>query len=571
MSNKSGLFLGLFVFALVWLATDRFASPDQELVASTDVTVRATAPTVNDDLDFNFLAGYIWIDAVGGAVYICEDASDGAAVWTDITAGGSTFNAEEGDSLVISNVSVIDFGAGFDLTESPSGELNVVLDYTEDAVILTGSEVTGTLDISDHTNLVASTGLTLTGDTLTVDLGTTIDTSEIVDGTILEADLKAVDSANDEECLTFETTTGDFEWQPCASGGTGTVTTIEDGDVQVGDADIVTIDFQTGITCSESPDTEVNCSATLGTAIDTSEITDDTILEADLDAVDAAADEECLTFESGAGGDFEWQSCGSGGTGTLNTVNESDVPVGDADIATLDFGAGFDLTESPDTEINVVLDYTEDPVNLGGAEVTGTLDVSDHINLTCGTNCTLTGDEISVDDAFLLNNGDTGTGTYDFGGADDVEIPNGTGPTVDTAGQIAIDTTGDQLIYFGGAERVVTFQFTKSFALEDPADADSILLWEVPFDITIVSWSCIVDPGDTGESVAVDLQETDATGDSGASIDAAVTCDNDEANDDGTLSNPTLDAGDYLLLDIGTVTGTVTWLSGSIVYTVDAT
>ncbi|MCX6757322.1 MAG: hypothetical protein NTZ44_00315, partial [Candidatus Nomurabacteria bacterium] len=38
----------------------------------------------------------------------------------------------------------------------------------------------------------------------------------------------------------------------------------------------------------------------------------DKVTEAMLKAVDAAADEECLTYESTAG-DFEWQSCGGGG------------------------------------------------------------------------------------------------------------------------------------------------------------------------------------------------------------------------------------------------------------------
>lgn len=45
-----------------------------------------------------------------------------------------------------------------------------------------------------------------------------ISTTEITDGTITEADLKAVDTASDEECLTYEVTTGDFEWQACGSG-----------------------------------------------------------------------------------------------------------------------------------------------------------------------------------------------------------------------------------------------------------------------------------------------------------------------------------------------------------------
>lgn len=36
---------------------------------------------------------------------------------------------------------------------------------------------------------------------------------------VLESQLKAIDAAVDEECLTFETTTGDFEWQTCGGGG----------------------------------------------------------------------------------------------------------------------------------------------------------------------------------------------------------------------------------------------------------------------------------------------------------------------------------------------------------------
>ena len=37
---------------------------------------------------------------------------------------------------------------------------------------------------------------------------------------ILEEDLKAVDAPGDEECLTYEATGGDFEWQTCGAGST---------------------------------------------------------------------------------------------------------------------------------------------------------------------------------------------------------------------------------------------------------------------------------------------------------------------------------------------------------------
>lgn len=55
--------------------------------------------------------------------------------------------------------------------------------------------------------------------------------------------------------------------------------------------------------------------------------------------------------------------------------------------------------------------------------------------------------------------GDTWTGVHDFGGATSFEIPNGAAPTVDAAGEIAIDTTITDhtalLKYFGAEELVV--------------------------------------------------------------------------------------------------------------------
>ena len=52
-------------------------------------------------------------------------------------------------------------------------------------------------------------------------------------------------------------------------------------------------------------------------------------------------------------------SGGGGGSGSMTTVKDGGVQLGGADIVTPDFGAGFDLTETPDTEVNVVLDVTE--------------------------------------------------------------------------------------------------------------------------------------------------------------------------------------------------------------------
>jgi hypothetical protein len=50
---------------------------------------------------------------------------------------------------------------------------------------------------------------------------------------------------------------------------------------------------------------------------------------------------------------------------------------------------------------------------------------------------------------FLADDGDTGTGTYDFGGATGVEIPNGTTDPASVTGSIALDTDGTDADFTG--------------------------------------------------------------------------------------------------------------------------
>jgi len=54
--------------------------------------------------------------------------------------------------------------------------------------------------------------------------GTTSITTSIGSDKITEAMLKAVNSPTDEYYLTYESTTGDFEWQTCGGGGSSTKT-----------------------------------------------------------------------------------------------------------------------------------------------------------------------------------------------------------------------------------------------------------------------------------------------------------------------------------------------------------
>lgn len=71
---------------------------------------------------------------------------------------------------------------------------------------------------------------------------------------ITEAMLKSVNSPTDEQCLTYEATVGDFEWQTCGSGSSG-ITGITAGTGGTTTGSTVTLAGGTGITTTRSTDT----------------------------------------------------------------------------------------------------------------------------------------------------------------------------------------------------------------------------------------------------------------------------------------------------------------------------
>lgn len=154
-------------------------------------------------------------------------------------------------------------------------------------------------------------------------------------------------------------------------------------------------------------------------------------------------------------------------------------------------------------------------------------------------------------------------------GASTVEFPHGAASTYDELGEGGIDTNGEQWVLYGTAIRVWDYRRDKTLVLEDPNDVDSFLFWRPEMAVTVTDIECIVDPADSSESVVIDVRECDGNGDSCSTVDATITCANTTTSDDGTFSNGAIDAGDWLLLDIGTVTGTVSTLSITVTYTID--
>ncbi|MCC6933034.1 MAG: hypothetical protein IT292_07250, partial [Deltaproteobacteria bacterium] len=149
-------------------------------------------------------------------------------------------------------------------------------------------------------------------------------------------------------------------------------------------------------------------------------------------------------------------------------------------------------------------------------------------------------------------------------------IPNAANPTVTAAGQISVDTSatsGNMLRFYGDAERALPAYLTKSFLLPSPNSGSDYPVWRVPYAITIRN-IYVLTVG--GTNVVGGLDETDANGANAVAIDADITGSaGTNASDDGTLSNPSLDAGDYLFWHTTSVSGTPTSVTVTVNYTVN--
>lgn len=87
-----------------------------------------TAPGVNDDAaTLGVTVGSLWIDTVAPAVYICADASTGAAVWVATAGGGSGDLTSLHIDLSVSGAHTVDRadGATHDLTLTGNATLTL--------------------------------------------------------------------------------------------------------------------------------------------------------------------------------------------------------------------------------------------------------------------------------------------------------------------------------------------------------------------------------------------------------------------------------------------------------------
>lgn len=213
------------------------------------------------------------------------------------------------------------------------------------------------------------------------------------------------------------------------------------------------------------------------------------------------------------------------------------------------------------TDVNALTVDSSEVVQIGSAGASG-------VTITPAT--TLTGGIASIGAASNLSGGTVTlgalAGAIDAGGATSFEIPNGASPTVDAAGEIAVDTTSDTLKYYGAAVRVLPYKKTYSVVVPSVADTDDMLFVKLPYGITAVSLDCIVS---AATSATINIQECDSAGANCTDMATSdLACDTDGANTT-TFNNAVADSGDWLKLDVASISGTPGTLTVTLTYSVN--
>lgn len=139
--------------------------------------------------------------------------------------------------------------------------------------------------------------------------------------------------------------------------------------------------------------------------------------------------------------------------------------------------------------------------------------------------------------------------------------------TVNAAGEVTIDTTTDQIRWYGTAQQQLSPKLTFSVVVPSVADTDDMLIMKAPYGMTVTALDCIVS---AATSATINIQECDSAG--ANCVDTATSdlaCDTDGANTT-TLNNAAVDSGDWLKLDVASISGTPGTLTVTVTYTIVA-
>lgn len=149
-------------------------------------------------------------------------------------------------------------------------------------------------------------------------------------------------------------------------------------------------------------------------------------------------------------------------------------------------------------------------------------------------------------------------GSVDAGGATFLEIPNGTNPTANDPGEIAHDTSDNQLIL---DDYVVARATQKIWGITVASTSPAFINGEtlpVPTELdgyTMTAIRCKVDGG-TSKVIAVEDASANSTED--------ITCTTSVTSDDGSITNASVTAAEEMYIDFGASDGAVNYVTISV-------
>ncbi|MFA9202153.1 MAG: hypothetical protein ACEQSC_01215, partial [Candidatus Nanopelagicaceae bacterium] len=156
--------------------------------------------------------------------------------------------------------------------------------------------------------------------------------------------------------------------------------------------------------------------------------------------------------------------------------------------------------------------------------------------------------------------------------ADGGIIPNGSSPTLNTAGQIALDTTDNQfLAYISSAVRVLAMpKKSLTFTLDAPTSSDVFPIIQLPYNVTLTNVIGTVYAA-TSATFQIQSRSSATLGSSGTNLlTSSLTATTSGANTT-SFATATASTGYFLVLVASAVSGTPSKLTIEIDYTIDRT
>lgn len=422
--------------------------------------------------------------------YLLRNSGDTAGGWYD-------FQRVNSDTVVANNLLMASdtFGVGGEAFTSITGN---------GLVLSSGALTVG-----------AGTGITVNANDVEATLGTAIVTGEITDGTVLEADLNVTNAPTglDNYLLSLNEGSNNFTWVASGGGGetntlgdTGTFNNTEGFGLAGGKTGVMLkvkgLIEGSNITITKSGDSALSIAAS-GAGLTYFTEADDN----DTSVFTATGPNTTIGFND----HVTLQGNSLGGVGVITAAGDITLDDGVDDSPLMNW-------RDADNYVFHIAKYDGDGSarlgnNEGAIHFYPSNDNNDFLKVSTASNIITLETVASGDGDLVIKSGGgdisfdndnlSGTGAVDFGGATSVEIPNSNGPTVNAAGEIAVDIDADGtgtagyidqgwLTYFDGTQQMYVPAFD---AIGTPSDNDV-----VGYDAGTDKWLIQAQTGGAGEA-----------------------------------------------------------------------